>query len=111
METKDLNLSKKSSVEREGQEANNSLIIFPSDLKFRKVLVRIISNTKFDYLILLFIILSSILLILQNPLSDPNNYYYYILNLVISVVFLIEAVMKIIALGFIFNGKDSYLRS
>jgi len=35
---------------------------------------------------------------------------FYWINLVITVLFTIEAIMKIIFVGFLFNGPDSYLR-
>lgn len=59
------------------------------------------------------IFLSSILLTLEGPLDDPNGLKMIILeniNTLISVIFLIEVILKSIAQGFLFNGKNSYLR-
>lgn len=59
------------------------------------------------------IIISSILLTLDSPLNDPEGDLQVALdnvNFIISIVFLIEVLLKILAFGFVFNGPDSYLR-
>lgn len=60
------------------------------------------------------IIISSILLCIDSPLDDPNselqsNLRY--LDYIVTFLFVVECVMKVIRKGFIFNGKKSYLRS
>lgn len=73
-----------------------------------------ISNKLFEMFIIFMILASSILIILDDPLENPNSQKKDVLDVidrVISIIFLIEAVLKIIALGFIFNGPCSYLRS
>jgi hypothetical protein len=65
-------------------------------------------------MLIFFIILSSIHLAIDNPLKDPNGKLDSILwyfNIVFTVIFFFEAVIKIITYGFLFNGKDSYLRN
>lgn len=59
------------------------------------------------------IIVSSILLTMESPLDDPDGMKVVVLekiNFVISIIFLIEVLLKIMAFGFLFNGPDSYLR-
>jgi len=70
-------------------------------------------NKVTDNVILFFIFISSLLLSLDNPLNDPNGSLtqaLYAFDIIFTVIFAIECSMKIIALGFIANGKKSYLR-
>ena len=56
--------------------------------------------------------MSAVALALNGPLSDPNNSLSTLLNWIDTIttfVFFSEALAKIIAYGFLFNGKDSYL--
>jgi len=58
--------------------------------------------------------ISTINLCLSRKLSDPNEapeIYYESINEITNYFFLVEAIVKIIALGFLFNGKHSYLRT
>ena len=67
----------------------------------------------FDNVILVLIIISSILLALDNPLNDPNGEMskaLQILDIVMTVLFTMECGIKIIVMGFIANGRRSYLR-
>ena len=60
------------------------------------------------------IIISTLTLALEEPLEDPkSNKLKVIKNIdkVTTTIFTIEAVLKIIAHGFILNGKKSYLRN
>ena len=68
----------------------------------------------FEYVILVFILISSIHLVLDTPLVDPNSNYARVLsliNLVVTAIFSLEAVLKILAYGLITNGPRSYFRS
>ena len=88
--------------------------IFRKDNIFRYIVNRIVTWSKFDYFIIGFIFVSSIILILDSPLSDPNGKKRKILNIldiILTSIFVLEFVMKIIANGFLMNGKGSYLRS
>lgn len=46
----------------------------------------------------------------MNPNSLLATVLYY-LDLTLTIIFIIEALVKIIAFGFLFNGNESYLRS
>ena len=61
---------------------------------------------KFDNIILVLIALSSIALVIDNPLYDPESQFMNILkviDIVFTVLFFIEATIKILAKGFLFN--------
>jgi len=67
----------------------------------------------FDNIILLLIVISSVALAIDNPLNDPEgdmSKNLYILDIVMTTLFVIEMLLKIIAKGFLMNGKNSYLR-
>lgn len=60
-----------------------------------------------------FIIVSSIHLVIDTPLVEPNTRLdkaLWIIDLVITVVFTLESLLKMIAFGLIKNGKESYFR-
>ena len=59
------------------------------------------------------IIVSAVALALDTPLADPNNSLVIVIDwidTITTLVFIFEASAKIIAYGFLLNGKDSYLR-
>ena len=61
----------------------------------------------FDYTVIVLILLSSLLLIADNPLNNPNSTYSKVLEIVdfvFTFLFLIEAIIKIIALGFFYSS-------
>ena len=85
---------------------NNKIITTKSNIKFSKW---------FEYFIIIIIILNSLALILDNPLEDPNGWLSITLSyfdIFFTIVFTIEAIMKIIALGFFYNrmpGISGYI--
>ena len=53
------------------------------------------------------------MLTLENPLVDPDGPFQKILmyiDIVVTALFTIELIVKIVASGLLFNGKNSYLR-
>jgi len=77
-------------------------------------MAKMCSSSKFDYVILLFIFCSSILLALETPFMDPNSgkaEVIKILDIIMTVVFTLEFIIKVIAYGFVLNGSNSYLRN
>ena len=63
--------------------------------------------------IILFIVASTIVLAFEHPLDDPKSFKLFIINkldIALTGIFSIEAILKIITAGFWFNGKTSYLR-
>ena len=70
----------------------------------------------FDYTVIILILLSSLLLIADNPLNDPDSTYSKVLEIidfVFTFLFLIEAMIKIIALGFFYSSipANAYIMS
>ena len=60
------------------------------------------------------ILASTISLTLDNPLDDPNSKmqnYLFVFNIILTGLFSLEAALKIITFGFLFNGQKSYLRN
>lgn len=61
----------------------------------------------FEIVIIAAILTSSILLCIDTPLSNPNATFFIILkylDYIFTFLFLIEAILKIIALGFFYNN-------
>jgi len=84
------------------------------DNKIRRAIAEIINHKVFDYFILILIFCSCIVLALQRPLSDPKSQYNLNLDIcdnVLTACFILEFVLKVVAFGFLFNGKNSYLRN
>lgn len=54
------------------------------------------------------------MLILESPLNDPksemaDNLFY--IDIVVTALFTIELILKVIVLGFLMNGPESYIRN
>jgi hypothetical protein len=63
--------------------------------------------------IIFLILFSSIILVIDDPLLDPESelkMVLYFIDFIITLLFCGEALLKILALGFLINGKNSYLR-
>jgi hypothetical protein len=91
----------------------NSLFIFEPSNRFRKICYAICEERIVQIVIFLLIILQTVTLALADPLSDPNsemNQILFKIDVAISVIFIFESCLKIISLGFLFNGSYSYLR-
>jgi hypothetical protein len=77
-------------------------------------MISVNKSNKFENFILLAIFVSSVALTLENPLNDPKGSTVFLLrvsDLCTTTLFLIEAVVKIVAGGFLLNGPESYLRN
>jgi hypothetical protein len=81
---------------------------------FRMFCSKIVGHPYFDNSILLLIGFSTILLALENPLDNPLSDYVQTLkrlDVVVSIIFTLELVIKVIVYGFWVNGKDSYIKN
>ena len=90
------------------------MIIFSRTNTVRNFLQRIVTHNFFDNGILILIFLSTILLVLDNPLANPHDFAHRVrdtLNLIMTSIFILECLIKIIVLGFICNGPESYMKS
>lgn len=89
-------------------------MLFNSNNPIRRFTTHLVESNKFDYFIIVLIILSSINLIVDNPLEDPKGTKKYIvdlLDIIFTSIFVLEFLLKIVSYGFCFNGKKSYLRN
>ena len=91
----------------ENSNCTFSLFLFSKRNLIRRFCHRIVFNKKFENLILLTIFLAAFKLTVDTYLEE-NQYDFY-LDMVFSIIFLLESLMKIIAQGFILH-KDSYLK-
>merc|ERR1711871_251075 len=95
-----------------------SLFVLPQTSSFRFAMFKLINHPRFDQFILLLIAVSSVLLAIDEPyLKTDCNWVnssfvdtLKVLDLIIVILFVLEMVCKVIALGFVF-GKDAYLRN
>src|SRR5690606_33983153 len=94
---------------------SNSAFTFDNNVivaKKKKPLSRYFENA-----ILVLILLSSILLGIDNPLKDPRSTFaraVYYIDTVFTFLFLLEAIIKIIAMGFLFSclkDTSAYIRN
>lgn len=90
------------------------LNIVPIESFFRRFTTRLLRNFYFDWFIISMIFLNCIQLALDNPLIDPNSHYAAILygiDLGTTFIFILEAAIKILSFGFMFNGPSSYMKN
>merc|ERR1711871_1827506 len=95
-----------------------SLFVLPQTSSFRFAMFKLINHPRFDQFILLLIAVSSVLLAIDEPyLKTDCNWVnssfvdtLKVLDKIIVILFVLEMVCKVIALGFVF-GKDAYLRN
>ncbi|XP_031138253.1 voltage-dependent T-type calcium channel subunit alpha-1H-like isoform X1 [Sander lucioperca] len=90
-----------------------SFYVFSPQNRFRICCQRLISHKMFDYMVLVFILLSCITIAVERPEINLKSTERWILNTagyVFSAVFFVEMLFKVIALGLLF-GKESYCRS
>ena len=91
-----------------------SLYLISSENKVRKFLQAFVVSNRCEFIMLGVIFANSILLALDSPLSDPNSSQAYVMakfDIAMTSIFLLEAVLKIVAFGLLFCGSTSYLRN
>ncbi|CAM4831211.1 unnamed protein product [Rotaria magnacalcarata] len=92
---------------------NYALYIFSPENRFRQMLNRLVVKKSFDHLTLIFIALNCITVAMENPTISAASFerlFLNITNVIFTIVFTIEMMTKVIAVGFVF-GPDSYLHS
>ena len=73
----------------------------------------LVKSTIFEYLIIIAIFFSAVTLALDGPLLDPNSDFklkLYWVDTAMTVLFVLEASLKVACYGFLFNGSNSYMR-
>lgn len=91
-----------------------ALFYFDTDSKIRQTLVNFINYSRFfSYTILFSIVLSILVILLDSPDSRSEGFKLTLIvfDWILTVIFTLESVLKIIAFGFFFNGPTSYLRN
>jgi len=82
-----------------------------SGVSFRERMRRLMKHPRFDQVILLCIAVSSLLMIINTPLSDPRKEpdatIFYALDWVFGIIFTLEMLTKMIAMGVIVNNNPS----
>jgi hypothetical protein len=88
-----------------------SLYVFKPDTAFRKYLKKFVEHSYFENLIYYLIGMNSLLLMLDEPkLKDVyKKKTLDLMNQIVSIMFIIEAVLKIVNLGFC-KGAGTYLK-
>lgn len=87
-----------------------SLFIFASNNTLRLTIYEYSQNACFEYFILIVVIVQSIIISWDNPLASSNiKALVSQIDTAMTGIFILEMTIKIVATGFIFNGKRSYL--
>lgn len=95
-----------------GIDCNSSLFIFDKSNFVRKNIYNLVSSNAFENFILLIITLSSVKLAVDSYFDDNDieeKNISEIIDVIFNLIFIIEAMMKIISFGF-FLDRGSYLR-
>jgi hypothetical protein len=98
---------------RQPLTGNSCCLMGPTNW-LRLPLSKLLSHPYFEHAILLLIFASSITLALDMPNLDPSGQFKQaleVLDCIFAVLFLAEAVLKILVHGLVFNGPTSYLRN
>ena len=80
---------------------------------FRLFCLRIAESKVLNGIIMVMVVISTVTLALETPLDDPESEKTKTLrfiDLVVTVAFTFEMLVKIAAWGFVCAGKDSYIR-
>mmetsp|Transcript_86137 Transcript_86137/g.223875 ORF Transcript_86137/g.223875 Transcript_86137/m.223875 type:complete len:1894 (+) Transcript_86137:58-5739(+) len=97
---------------KESVTCRRSLFVLPIDSVPRKAILALVQWKWFDRFILLCIVINSILLAIQQHRADPDNLANQIcanVDKILTWVFIMECVLKIIGLGFLID-RSTYLR-
>jgi len=90
-----------------------ALFLFPPENKVRQTCGKLVSNKWFDHLVLCFIGLNCVTLAMERPHIPPDSVerlFLTVTNYVFTVVFGLEMLLKVIAVG-LFYGEKAYFTS
>ena len=102
----------KDSVEDVRKMSGRSLFCFSEENGCRYAFWKISTHKVFDNFILFLIVISTLTLAIESPFDDPNGQLVEVLTYIdyfMTGAFCLEALLKIIAFGFLFT-KTSYLK-
>ena len=100
--------------EDEERVKSPSLFIFSYESWIRTTSIKISGSRYFEWFMLFIIILSSVQLAVDNPLDDafmPINSLFLHLDYVLSAIFAIEVIIKVIGFGLIYCGSKAYMKN
>ena len=87
-----------------------SLGLFLPEHPVRRATYRVVDDRRFDYVIIALICVSAVLMAYEHPhMTDATTQVFFILDVVFTVVFTVEMLLKIVAFG-LYQASDSYLR-
>ena len=89
-----------------------SLNVFDSNNKFRVFCSNVLQKNKiFINVVYYNSILSLIILAWDSPILEfKQKRIIFIIDIIITFIFFIEIILKVVSFGFLFNGENSYLR-
>lgn len=90
-----------------------SLFIFEQDHPLRALCLTAVADKRFDRVILVFIFASSITMAIERPAIEDGSAERWVLNglnYLWTSVFVIEMLIKVVAWGFFFGPRPTYLR-
>ena len=90
-----------------------SLLMFTYDGAIRKLCTKIIEHRLYERIMFIFTIGSSIQLGIDNPLNDPDSLFskiILIIDYILTCIFGIDIMLKIIVHGALFCGQRSFLK-
>ena len=93
------------------QRRGRTLCLLPPNHCLRRGCSKVVYHPWFDNFILALIVVSGLILALDSPLLDPDSNaatILYVADIVVTLLFAVESVMKIIVMGFVAN-KGAYL--
>ncbi|CAG9459996.1 unnamed protein product [Pedinophyceae sp. YPF-701] len=92
---------------------HSALWIFPGTSRIRQAMAALVKDKRFEYTIIVLIVMSSLLLAIDEPGLDPKSDFKKALDtldLIFVILFAIEAAIKTVVLGFALH-PCAYLRS
>ena len=92
---------------------SKALGIFSPDNAFRKLCFTLVDDKRFDFTIMFFIVMSSFTMVFESPRALENTSTADILDIIdtiFTVIFTLEMMIKLVALGLYFEDKDAYLK-
>ena len=95
------------------KSSNRALFLFAKENKFRILMARISTTSAFTTAVLIVIMVNCVFLALDDGNAAVGSPMYQAIQnaeYIFTVLFTIEFMVKVVAQGFLFNGKHSYLK-
>ncbi len=90
-------------------DADKSLWIFAVNSFPRRQLIPLVHHKRFEQTVMVFIFISTLALALERPqMSATERAALDLTNLVLNIAFMLEALLKIVAMGFLFYARSNW---